>query len=57
MKRSDLIYENGVINAKREGINVHHFNTEGTKICEITVEEQGEKLIGRSKGKYFKEYI
>ncbi len=53
MKRSDLIYENGVINTKSKGINVHHFTMEGTKICEIIVEEQGEKLIGRGKGMYF----
>lgn len=52
MKRSDLICENGVINAKENQKNVHNFTLYRTKCTEIIVDKEQSKNLGLACGRY-----
>ncbi len=52
MKRSDLICENGVINAKKEAFFVHKFYIGRTLCEEVTVDESLSEQLGKAVGRY-----
>lgn len=52
MKRSDLICENGVINAKNGTKIVHNFSINRTKCCEINVDKCTSEQLGKPEGRY-----
>ena len=55
MKRSDLICENAVINAKESGISVHKMEICGTKIDKVIIEDKNNCI--KPKGIYYTIYI
>lgn len=57
MKRSDLICENAVINAKERKISVHKTEVCGTKIDKVTIEEKDSSLCNKPSGVYYTIYI
>ncbi len=52
MKRSDLICENGVINAKNEPDFVHNFTCSRTLCTEITIDENVSRQLKKPAGRY-----
>ena len=57
MKRSDLICENAVINAKESEISVHKTEICGTKIERINIEDKDISILNKPKGIYYTIYI
>lgn len=57
MKRSDLICENAVINAKESGISVHKTEICGTKIDKVFIEDKDVNSCRRPSGTYYTIYI
>lgn len=52
MKRSDLICENGVINAKERGNFVHDFTLFRTKCTEVNIDKKASERLGKPVGRY-----
>ena len=57
MKRSDLICENAVINAKEEDLFVHKKEINGTKTELVTISEEQSERYGKASGSYYTLYI
>ncbi len=57
MKRSDLICENAVINAKAKDLFVHKKEINGTKTELVTINEEQSHRYGKASGSYYTLYI
>lgn len=57
MKRSDLICENAVINAKGEDLFVHKKEINGTKTELVTISEEQSERYGKASGSYYTLYM